>query len=117
MEEEGAIQVLHAEEGQRREPILAAVGELQFDVVQARLLGEYGVDTRIDRLPFTCARWIENGNDAAKPIVLRGGALRCRDRRGNSVALFSSSWHLEYFQKENPDIALAEVGSPWTRND
>jgi peptide chain release factor 3 len=40
LEEEGAIQILHAERTQRREPILAAVGELQFDVVVARLREE-----------------------------------------------------------------------------
>lgn len=113
LEEEEAIQVLHAELGQRREPILAAVGELQFDVVQARLREEYGVRARIDRLPFTCPRWIENRNGGTSEIILRSGALRCRDRHGKPVVLFSSTWDVEYFEKENPDILLAEVGRPW----
>jgi peptide chain release factor 3 len=110
LEEEGAVQVLHAERGQRREPILAAVGELQFDVVLARLREEYGVQARIDPLPFTCARWIENRNGARSEIILRSGALRCRDREGKSVVLFSSTWDVEYFERENPDIIVAEVG-------
>jgi peptide chain release factor 3 len=33
LEEEGAVQVLYPDESYRKEPILAAVGELQFDVV------------------------------------------------------------------------------------
>jgi peptide chain release factor 3 len=113
LEEEGAVQVLHAEGGQRREPILAAVGELQFDVVLARLRQEYGVEARIERLPFTCARWIDNRNGAIDRIILRSGALRCRDRSGKSVLLFSSTWDVEYFERENPEIVLAEVGSAW----
>jgi peptide chain release factor 3 len=46
---------LHAADQARREPILAAVGELQFDVIAARLRSEYGVETTIERLPYTCA--------------------------------------------------------------
>ena len=42
----------------RREPILAAVGQLQFEVVQFRLQSEYGVDTGLMRLPFEMARWL-----------------------------------------------------------
>jgi len=37
LEEEGAIQVLYFQDSLRKEPILAAVGQLQFDVVVARL--------------------------------------------------------------------------------
>jgi peptide chain release factor 3 len=60
LEEEGVVQVLHAADQMRREPILAAVGELQFDVAEARLRGEYGVEITIERLPTiwdsTCGR-------------------------------------------------------------
>jgi peptide chain release factor 3 len=40
------MQVLHETDAQRRDPILAVVGVLQFEVVQARLEDEYGVKTR-----------------------------------------------------------------------
>jgi peptide chain release factor 3 len=111
MEEEGAIQVFHAESGIRREPILAAVGELQFDVVLARLRDEYGVAAQIRRLPFTCARWIKGSEATLDRLILpRRGTLCCRDRQGRPVVLFSSTWELEYCQKENPDITLLEVG-------
>lgn len=42
MAEEGVVQVYVALDGVR-EPILGAVGRLQFDVVESRLLQEYGV--------------------------------------------------------------------------
>ena len=115
LEEEGAVQVLYAAGGARREPILAAVGALQFDVVLARLRQEYGVEARIERLPFTCARWIEG--QGIERMTLGSGVLRCRDHNGETGVLFASDWHLEYFRKEYPDIEIVTVGSPWmTKN-
>lgn len=116
LQEEGAVQVMYAEGGSRREPILAAVGALQFDVVLARLRHEYGVEARIERLPFTCARWLHSSH-ARKGLTLGRGTLQCRDQSGNAVVLFASDWHLEYFQKENPEVAIVKVGSPWMNKD
>ncbi|HSK30925.1 MAG TPA: peptide chain release factor 3 [Candidatus Limnocylindria bacterium] len=112
LEEEGAIQILHAESAQRREPILAAVGELQFDVVLARLREEYGVRASIDPLPFTCARWIEE-EPSVDSMILHSGALLCRDREGRAVMLFTSDWNLDYFRRANPTIAIAEADAAW----
>ena len=39
-----------------KDPILGAVGALQFEVLQARLKSEYTVDVRIEKLPFQHAR-------------------------------------------------------------
>lgn len=116
LEEEGAIQVLYAENALRREPILAAVGELQFDVVLARLREEYGVSASIEPLAFTCARRFE-GEPAVESMILRGGVLLCRDRDGRSIMLFRSVWEIEYFQRVNPEIAFAETGSTWIANN
>jgi peptide chain release factor 3 len=111
LEEEGAAQVLHATGSVRREPILAAVGVLQFDVILARLREEYGVEARIERAPYALARWV-SGLDAAMDNLpaSRRGTLRCVDRQGRLVILFQSAWDLEFYQREYPDITLAEVG-------
>jgi peptide chain release factor 3 len=50
LQEEGAVQILHSTDESKREPILAAVGQLQFEVVQFRLAQEYGVETRLEPL-------------------------------------------------------------------
>jgi peptide chain release factor 3 len=112
LDEEGAIQVLRGVGHSPREPIVAAVGELQFEVVVARLKDEYGVDASIERLPLTLARWI----DADPPVVARmtlptRGTLRCHDRDGQVVVLFASSWELEYSAKHNPDVHFLEAQS------
>jgi len=110
LEEEGAIQVLFARASRRREPLLAAVGELQFDVVVARLREEYGVVGRVERLPFTCARWLEGEPAAIEHMTWpTRGVLRCQDRAGRLVALFASPWTLEFCQEKNPAIRFMEM--------
>jgi peptide chain release factor 3 len=110
LEEEGAIQVLYGEDGHRREPIVAAVGELQFDVLLSRLADEYGVKAEVDRLPFACARWVASDAGAIDGVTLSRRNKRCRDRQDRSVILFLSDWDLQYFRKENPDLTLLETG-------
>ncbi len=110
LEEEGAVQVLHAEDAYRREPILAAVGELQFDVVLSRLRDEYGVAARVERLPFAGARWVKGEPEVLNQMTLsRRSNRRCRDRQGRPVILFSSVWDLKYTQKENRDVEFLEI--------
>src|SRR5258707_14148573 len=55
LEEEGVMQVLAPHDGMKSEPILAVVGELQFDVMQSRLEAEYNVETTVTNLPYKIA--------------------------------------------------------------
>jgi peptide chain release factor 3 len=109
LEEEGAIQIFYEEDAFKREPIMAAVGELQFDVVIARLQDEYGVGAKLSRLGFSCARWVKEKPDNQRPISLPRSVRRCRDKKDNIVLLFSSQWELEYFRKDNPGFTLTEI--------
>ena len=54
--EEGAIQVFRPNVGGPM--LLGAVGQLQFEVVQHRLKGEYDADIRLESSQFVGARWI-----------------------------------------------------------
>jgi peptide chain release factor 3 len=104
LEEEGVMQVLQIHEGLRSEPILAVVGELQFDVLQWRLEQEYNVGTTVQRLPFTIARWVAlDPHDVAK-LTLPSKSRIAVDSAGHSVVLFTSDWELEHAQKENPGV-------------
>jgi peptide chain release factor 3 len=110
LEEEGAIQVLVSADTGQRDLVLAAVGELQFDVVASRLESEYGVPVAIDRLPYVAARWIE-----ADPGVIAdmrwpyGGVPRLRDRAGRLVVLFRSLRDLDYCVERNPGVELKRL--------
>ena len=104
LEEEGVMQVLSPYEGLRSEPILAVVGELQFDVLRSRLETEYNVETTISVLPFKIARWVSmDGGDAAR-LSLPSRTRLTVDHNGHAVVLFSSSWELELAQKDNPTV-------------
>jgi peptide chain release factor 3 len=111
LEEEGAVQILHPQKGGSQEPVLAAVGELQFEVAQSRLKTEYGVETRLETLSYTSARWVNAGWE-----VLRNGEQLYetdifQDYRKRPVLLFRSKWHLEKVEKDRPELNLSSVGN------
>jgi len=110
LEEEGAIQVLYFQDSLRKEPILAAVGQLQFDVVVARLRAEYGVETSAETLPFTCARWLECDPKAQHSIIWPTASRLAQDRDEKLVAMFPSEWELKYCLEKNPSIIFRELG-------
>jgi peptide chain release factor 3 len=110
--EEGAVQILQpAQGGGSQEPVLAAVGELQFEVAQYRLKTEYGVETRLESLPYMAARWVGAGWDA----LFKGEDLyetdTYQDQWECPVLLFRSRWHLERVEKERPELKLSSVGN------
>jgi peptide chain release factor 3 len=109
--EEGAIQVYYDPHGVRREPILGAVGRLQFDVVQSRLLQEYGVRVGIDPLPYTCACWPHGEAEALRRVRWPGsGVLMAKDHFDQTVCLFTSKWELHIVVREHPQVRFAMTG-------
>jgi peptide chain release factor 3 len=110
LEQEGAIQVLVAADAARREIVLAAVGDLQFDVVVARLAAEYGVETFAERLPYRVARWVIGDPDAiARAYWPFAGVLRVRDRDGRLVVLFQSERDAGFCAEKNPEIEVRRL--------
>ena len=101
--EEGVVQIYrHPGQGDR-DPVLAAIGVLQFDVLRHRLKIEYGVDARIESLPFSHARWIDGPIEAGF-FEGRTDSQRMVDRDGLPVALFRSDWSLRWAEQNNPGV-------------
>lgn len=102
---EGAIQLLKSFE-REGDLIFAAVGQLQFEVMQYRLKDEYGVDTMLSSLPYHCSAWII-GDIAAfeKP----SNASIVLDRQSRPMALFASQWEKQYCMRQNPKHQLVDV--------
>ncbi|HVR30962.1 MAG TPA: peptide chain release factor 3 [Thermoanaerobaculia bacterium] len=109
LEEEGAIQLLYEISAARREPILAAVGELQFDLVQSRLEREYRTPTTIERLSYRSAVWVQAPDPQAAIDWPMSGVLRARDREHRLVALCESRWVEERLAEKNPGLVLARI--------
>ena len=59
--QEGVIQVFHLRNAGQRVPLLAAVGPLQFEVVQYRLEAEYGAPSRLEAAPWEILKWLPHG--------------------------------------------------------
>ena len=96
--EEGAVQVLRSWDNPLSEPYVAAVGRLQFEVLQYRLKEEYGCETLLEALPFETGAWLK-GDVASfkKPSA----ALLVRDRGDRPVVLFRSQWEKQYAAQQN----------------
>jgi peptide chain release factor 3 len=109
LEEEGAVQILRPVDAATQEPILAAVGELQFEVAQFRLNTEYGVETRLEPLPFTAARWVADGWDALRASGRLFDVSVVQDRWQRPVLLFRSAWHLRNVEENHPDLRLSPI--------
>jgi peptide chain release factor 3 len=107
--EEGAIQVFTDGHASRREPMLAAVGELQFDVVRFRLESEYDTRTDIHWLPYKLARWVGSDRDQLRELRLPYSSTLVCDQAGHYAVLFHSQWDAEYTERENPTIRFAAV--------
>lgn len=102
---EGAIQMLQSvDEGGGL--IFAAVGKLQFEVMQYRLKDEYGVETLITPLPYECSAWIIGDMKTYKGS---SESVLVRDRQERPMALFTSQWSKQYSIKQNPNHQLVDV--------
>jgi peptide chain release factor 3 len=110
LETEGAVQVLYNTNAMKRAPILAVVGLLQFDVVQARLENEYGVKTRLEVLNYTLARWIEGPEEVLASLPIRSDILLVHDSRDRLMMLFSSDFYLRYISEKYPQLHFESMG-------
>ncbi|MGB8267034.1 MAG: peptide chain release factor 3 [Candidatus Velthaea sp.] len=108
LREEGAIQVMYAYGQTRTEPILAAVGELQFEVVKYRLEAEYNVKTIFSTLPYGLARRVSpSTSEGLAAAQLPSNAKLVVDWDGNPLALFESEWSMKLAQDWNPALSFA----------
>lgn len=109
LESEGAVQILYNVNAFKREPILAVVGQLQFDVVQARLESEYNVKTELERLPHVLLRWIIGEDKDIESLANRSDAILARDSRNAWAMLFQTPFLLKYYAEKNPKLKFAGI--------
>jgi len=91
--EEGAVQVFFHRERLERDPILGAVGRLQFEVIQQRLKSEYGVEVRFEPMQSEHARWVEGDFEPAE-IERHGNILCLYDIERRPLLLFKNDFWL-----------------------
>jgi peptide chain release factor 3 len=104
--EEGAVQLFIDPYIGAGDPVIGVVGELQFEVLIFRLQDEYGLEVRLNRLPFSVARWPRDKEGRALD-KLNGNFSIYRDLNDQPVVLLEKEWDLNWAKKENPDVEFA----------
>jgi peptide chain release factor 3 len=105
MAQEGTVQILRSLT--ETDSYIAAVGPLQFDVLQYRLKNEYGVETTLESLPFQCSAWLHGDPETFK---LPYTSIVVKDRLDRAMVLFPNALAKTYAQERNPDHALLALG-------
>ena len=103
--DEGVAQLFTQFGGNKK--IIGCVGELQFEVIQYRLLHEYGASVQFNSLPFYKACWLTSDDaeklaDFARFKQANIGA----DKDGHMVYLAQSEWFLNTEKVNNPEISF-----------
>ncbi|MBC8064761.1 MAG: peptide chain release factor 3 [Chlorobia bacterium] len=115
LSQEGLIQLLWDTRSHRKEPILGAVGKLQFEVVQHRLMSEYGVKTSLEPLPYEIINWLDGDKAEIEGIYWGTNAYRLNDHNEVPVVLIMTEWNRAYLEKQNPKVRfLASPSSSFT---
>ncbi len=104
LEQEGVVQVLRSDLRSSQSPVLAAVGPMQFEVVEHRMGGEFSSPVRLERLDYTVARRVQaqdvvalNGERGVEVLTRGDGAL---------LALFTDIWRVRSVERQLPDVLL-----------
>jgi len=101
--DEGVAQLFTQFGGNKK--IIGCVGELQFEVIQYRLLHEYGASVVFNSLPFYKACWLTSKDPAKLQDFLRFKQSNSgEDKDGHPVYLAQSEWFLNTEKTNNPDI-------------
>ena len=109
LREEGAVQILYDKDQSKRDPILAAVGQLQLEVVQHRLASEYGVETRLEPMGYQVARWVKGGWPALEEVGRIFNCKTVQDAWLRPVLLFKNEWNLNQLKEDHPEMELNSV--------
>ena len=100
--QEGAIQLFKTVKTD--EYLLGAVGQLQFEVFEARMRNEYNVEVLMERQGSKIARWIEG--DQVNENLSSSRSLLVTDRFEKKAFLFENDFALRWFQEKNPEVKL-----------
>lgn len=109
--EEGAIQVFRQLYIGTEELIIGVVGVLQFEVLEYRLQNEYGVDIKMQQLPYKHIRWVEMKDFDPDAFKTTTDTLIVEDKDEKPVLLFQNEWSIQRVSERNPNAVLKEISA------
>ena len=112
---EGVAQAYHVHGSAQAVPLLGAVGPLQFEVLQARLISEYQVETRLEHPRWTVVQWfqekepVKSRRDRDPPEVkLPTGGVIARDQDGQWVVLLPAKYLVGSLHDRNEHLTFRD---------
>ncbi len=107
LDEEGAIQVLRDDYLGDQAPVLAAVGQLQFEVATFRLENEFGAPVELSNTPFTIAR--RTNAESTEQLQAMQGVDVLKRADGTLLALFESRYWMDRVIADFPELMLERM--------
>ncbi|CEH29683.1 peptide chain release factor 3 [Aneurinibacillus migulanus] len=108
--EEGAVQYFTTAAPGAETLILGVVGQLQLEVFEHRMRGEYGVEVEVQPLGYSLARWIKGDKKEHElNLIQYGGSLTVRDREGRLVVLLENEFAERWAKEKNPDVEFTST--------
>jgi peptide chain release factor 3 len=98
------VQVLRDPDLGDQEPVLAAVGQMQFEVVAARLADEFGSPAELSMTKYSIARLTDP--DTAPNLRGMTGVRVLERSDGALLALFESTYWLQRIVSDHPEWTL-----------
>jgi peptide chain release factor 3 len=112
LSEEGAVQLFFDRHRLERDPILGAVGVLQFEVIEHRLESEYKVSIHLRPLPYKHARWVEGEPFSPAKFDDRRATTCVLDAEGRALLLFENDWALRTTIEDHPHLKFLAAVQP-----
>lgn len=107
LDSEGVVQVLRDPQQGDANPVLAAVGQLQFEVFASRLELEFNAPSEVTPSPYESIRFTDD--TSAERLKEIGGIRIMRRADGRLVALFESRYRLQRLENDEPDLVLEPI--------
>ncbi|GAB3076922.1 peptide chain release factor 3 [Corynebacterium aquatimens] len=104
LDAEGVVQILRNDLRGDAAPVMAAVGPMQFEVMQARMEIEYNVETVTEPIPYSVAR--RTDAESAPELGRQRGVEIFTRTDGELIALFGDKWKLAFVEKEHPELTI-----------
>ena len=107
--QEGAIQIFKMPDSGFEDVVVGVVGTLQFDVFEYRMKNEYGVDLRMEGLPYEEIRLIDSYPGDLTDMNLGSDAELLEDYKGRNLLVFTSYWAIDFTCRRNPGLQVSEI--------
>ncbi len=107
LDQEGVVQVLRSDLRGAQNPVLAAVGPMQFEVVLSRMEAEFKAPVRLENLAYTVARRTNAAGAEVLASVRQVEVLVKSD--GTHLALFPDLWRVKTVTRDHPDLMLESL--------